>query len=198
MTAPDLSRRIRSARGQTMIEMAMILPFIVILVLGMIELSYALFDQHVATKLTREGSNLISRNTSLQDAATVMRNMSTAPINFASGNSKVIFSVIKRGATVGSTNYDKDVLYQRLSYGSFPGASRVTTRGSGAFGPAPDYQALNSDSDGNLQVSGIPPNMITIGGLLYVTEIYTRHTLITPFDRFGINVPNSLYSIAYF
>src|SRR5262245_53576917 len=199
MTYQHLSHRIRSSRGQTMIEMAMILPFIVVLVLGMIELSYALFDQHVATKLTREGSNLISRNTTLQDAATVMRSMSTAPIDFAGGNSKVIFSVIKRGATVGSTNYDKDVLYQRYVYGSFAGASRITTRGTGAFGPAPEYQAINSDGDGNLQVNGLPQsNMISIGGMLYVTEIYTRHTLITPFDRFGINVPNSLYSIAYF
>jgi hypothetical protein len=31
-----------------------------------------------------------------------------------------------------------------------------------------------------------------------VTEIFTTHDLITPFDRFGINVPNQLYSIAYF
>jgi len=40
--------------------------------------------------------------------------------------------------------------------------------------------------------------MLTTGGLLYVTEIFTTHTLITPFDRFGVNVPTTLYSIAYF
>jgi hypothetical protein len=33
---------------------------------------------------------------------------------------------------------------------------------------------------------------------MYVTEIFTRHNLITPFNRFGINVPSTLYSIAYF
>jgi hypothetical protein len=36
------------------------------------------------------------------------------------------------------------------------------------------------------------------GGMLYVTEIYSTHTLITPFNRFGISVPGTLYSIAYF
>ena len=36
------------------------------------------------------------------------------------------------------------------------------------------------------------------GGMLYVTEIYTRHPLITPFDRFGVQLPSTLYSIAYF
>ncbi len=36
------------------------------------------------------------------------------------------------------------------------------------------------------------------GGMLYVTEVYTRHPLITPLDRFGITLPQTLYSIAYF
>ena len=30
---------------------------------------------------------------------------------------------------------------------------------------------------------------MTLGGMMYVTEIFTRHTLITPLDRFGITVP---------
>jgi len=28
--------------------------------------------------------------------------------------------------------------------------------------------------------------------------VYTRHELITPFDRFGVSVPSTLYSIAFF
>jgi hypothetical protein len=39
---------------------------------------------------------------------------------------------------------------------------------------------------------------MTPGDMLYVTEIYTKHPIITPFDRFGITVPQTLYSIAYF
>jgi hypothetical protein len=34
--------------------------------------------------------------------------------------------------------------------------------------------------------------------MLYVTEIYTRHDLITPLSGFGVTVPGTLYSIAYF
>ncbi len=34
--------------------------------------------------------------------------------------------------------------------------------------------------------------------MIYITEIYTRHTLFTPLNRFGITVPQTLYSVAYF
>ena len=39
---------------------------------------------------------------------------------------------------------------------------------------------------------------MALGGMLYITEIYTRHPLITPFDHFGVTMPTTLYSIAYF
>ena len=64
-----------------MIEFAVVLPLLLVVVLGLIEVSYALYDQHVVTKLTREGSNLISRDTSLQDAATALRTLSVRPVD---------------------------------------------------------------------------------------------------------------------
>jgi Flp pilus assembly protein TadG len=189
--------RLRSARGQSIVEMAIILPILCVMVLGVVELSYALLHQHVVTRLTREGSNLISRDTSLQDAATAMVSMSSAPVNFAS-NSTLIFSVVKRVATVGSSNYNKDVLYARYQYGVLSATSALQTRGSGSFGSPPDYEAANSDNDTSLQLTNLPTNLNTTGGMLYVTEIYTTHTLITPLNRFGVSVPTQLYSIAYF
>jgi hypothetical protein len=76
--------------------------------------------------------------------------------------------------------------------------STLTTRGSVSFGPAPDFQASNSDTNVNLQITNLQPNLLVPGGMLYVTEIYTTHTLITPFNRIGSIVPNQLHSIAYF
>jgi hypothetical protein len=34
--------------------------------------------------------------------------------------------------------------------------------------------------------------------MIYITEIFARHNRITPLDRFGVLVPQTLYSIAYF
>jgi len=184
-------------RGQSMVEMAVILPLLVVVVLGVVEVSYALMDQHVVTKLTREGSNLISRDTSLKDAANVLKAMSSRPVDFDT-HSKVIFSVIRKGATTGTTNFGKDILYARYEYGALA-ASSALQAGGGSYGPAPDYQALNADNDAGLQLSGLPAGLVVgTGSMVYVTEVFTKHELITPFDKFGVTVPSILYSIAYF
>jgi hypothetical protein len=188
-----------SASGQSIVEFALVVPFLVVLVLGIAELGYALLDSHIVTKMTRESSNLISRDASIQDAVTAMVGMSSRPVNFTNGSSKIIFSVVMKVATPSVPNSSKPILYQRYVYGTYAGTSALTTAGTGSYGGAPDYQAANADTDTRLQVTNLP-NAATmpVGGYMYITEIYTRHTLITPLDRFGITVPQTLYSIAYF
>jgi TadE-like protein len=188
----------RSARGQSIIEFAIMMPLICVLALGVIEMGWALLDAHIVTRLAREGSNLTSRDTSLQDAGSAMVGMATRPVDFNAG-SKVILSVVRNVATIGAANYNKPVLYQRYEYGSFPAVSKLIISGSGSFGPAPEYQAINSDSNTGLQMTNLPPTVgTTLGGMVYVTEIYSPHSLITPFNNFGFTMPTSLYSIAYF
>jgi hypothetical protein len=189
--------RLRNARGNALVEFSVVMPLVLVLVLGVVEVSYALLDQHIVTKLTREGSNLISRNTSLLDAANAVKSMSSRPVDFTA-TARIILSVAKNVNTAGAANFGKDVLYQRYEYGALGASSALQTAGAAAFGAAPDFLAANADNDVSLQLTNLPPNLIGAGGLLYITEIYSRHQLITPFDRFGIQVPDTLYSIAYF
>ncbi len=187
------------ASGQSIVEFAIVLPLLLVLVLGVVEVGYGLFDQQVVTKLTREGSNLISRDTSIQDTVTALTSMSSPPVNFNNGSSKLILSVLMKGGIVGTSNYNQVYLRQRHEYGSYPGTSKINIAGSGSFRGAPDYEAVNPDSNTGLRVTNLPSNIVAApGGAIYVTEIYTRHVLITPFDRFGVRVPQTLYSIAYF
>lgn len=191
--------RAASASGQGVLEFALVLPLLLVVVLGVVETSYALLDAHVVTKISREGSNLISRDTPLLDAVNAMRNMVTGPVNFDDGSSKLIFTVIKAGPTPGTTNFNKPILYQRYEYGTFAGQSVFASVGNGSYSGAPDYRALNPDTDANLQIANCPPNLLSgPGSMAYVTEIYSRHVLITPLDGFGIHLPTSLYSVAYF
>jgi len=190
--------RFRNERGQSIIEMAIILPLLLVVVLGVVEVSYGLMDQHVVTKLTREGSNLISRDTSLGDAANALKAMASRPVDFST-NSRLIFTVIRKGATTGTSNFGQDIIYQRYETGALSASSVLQTKGSASFGVPPDYQAANADSDTGLQLNGLPSGLVVgTGSMIYVTEIFTKHELITPFDKFGVKVPDVLYSIAYF
>lgn len=195
---PVNARRLRDQSGQSVAEMAMMLPLCVTLALGVIELGYALLDQHVVTKLSREGSNLISRDSSPDFAYQALQSMRTGNIDFLS-TSKVIFTVVKQ-PTSGS-NSGVNVVAVRRTAGASVGSGSVVTCGgcSGDLGSAPDYAAADPDNTASLRVTGgVPTNSIGPGGWLYITEIYSNHPLITPFDRLGIAVPTSLYSIAYF
>jgi hypothetical protein len=100
---------------------------------------------------------------------------------------------------VGTANYDKIFLYQRHSYGAMATSSKLTLRGSGTFGGAPDYIAVNANDNVGLQVMNVPNNLIVpLGGVLYITEVATTHELLTPLANFGIALPSTVYSIAYF
>jgi Flp pilus assembly protein TadG len=184
------------SRGQALVEFSIVLPLLLLIVLGVVEVSYALLDQHIVTKLTREGSNLISRNTTLGDAAAVMKAMETRPVDLDNG-SKLIFSVIRNIPTIGAPNYNKAVLAQRYEYGTLGKQSTITTAGAASFGGPPEYSAANPDGNTGLQVINLPVAM-SLGSTIYVTELYTTHPTITPLAGFGVTVPQTLYSTAYF
>ncbi len=104
------------------------LPLVLLIVLGVVEVSYAVLDQQVVTRLTREGSNLISRDTSLADAATAISTITSRPVNLANG-SRMIFSVLRRGATTGTANYNQIILYQRYVFGNYTGNEQADHAG---------------------------------------------------------------------
>jgi hypothetical protein len=194
------SRRQPGDAGQSLLELAMLLPMMLVLVFGVVDISAELLDDHIVTRLSREGSNMISRDTSLQDATTAMKLMTSGPVNFDNGTSKLILSVFKRVATTGAPNYNKIVLYQRTQYGSLPNTSALKIAGTGSFGGPPDYVAANSDDDPGLVATNFPPNLlVTPGDVVYVAEVYSTHTFITPLQGLLSTVfPNTLYSVAYF
>ena len=190
-------RCVKSSSGQSLVEFAMTLPLFLLMVLGVIEVSYALYDQHIITRLSREGSNLISRDTTLQDAGTAMISVASPPVNFQGNGSKLIFSAIRR-ATSGR-NAGQPILYQRYEIGGLAAQSLLTTRGTGAFGGPPDFVALDPNNDVALQITNLPSSVaLSNSGLIFLTEVYNTHALISPFEKFGLRLPATLYSSAYF
>lgn len=193
-------RRLRADRGQSIVEFAVTLPLMLLVSLGVVETSNALMRQHVATKMAREGSNMISRNTELADAGNALRAMTQNPAEFST-KSLVIFSVLMRSQT-GSNN-GQIVLYQRYQLGNGAlGGSRLNGSCSTCTA-ANDYTAQNPNNTTSLRVTNAPPNIITVpGGMIYVTEVYQKFDTMTPIQGLGgimrIPLPQVLYSIAYF
>jgi hypothetical protein len=189
-------RRLRSERGQSIVEFAICLPLLLVMTMGVIETSQALMAQHVITKTAREGSNMISREVEMTDAATALRTMSSAPAEF-NATTKVIFSVLLRSNT--GANDGHLVLYQRYEFGnlSLPG-SRLNGN-CGTCTAANDYTAANPHNNTGLRVTNAPAGIVgQDGAMIYITEVYATYETLTPVRNLGIPLPHILYSIAYF
>jgi hypothetical protein len=69
-----------------------------------------------------------------------------------------------------------------------------------SYNGAPDYMARDADNDSAIRVAGALPNGLTLtaGQAVYVTEIFIRHSAVSPITRLGITMPTTLYASAYF
>ncbi|HEY7499796.1 MAG TPA: TadE/TadG family type IV pilus assembly protein [Vicinamibacterales bacterium] len=193
-------RRLSADRGQSIVEFAVTLPLMLLVSLGVVETSNALMRQHVTTKMAREGSNMISRNTELADAGNALRSMSSNPAQFNS-KSLVIFTVLMRSQT--GTNNGQIVIYQRYQTGNGALGGSQLNGSCSTCTAANDYTAANPNNTTSLRVTNAPPNVITVpGGMIYVTEVYQAFDTMTPVQGLAgimrVPLPPVLYSIAYF
>jgi hypothetical protein len=195
---PTLRQRARDSSGQSLIEFAIILPFLVLLSFGAAEIGF------LAARPAR-GHEADARGIEPhlpQHHAAGWHDRDDGDERSA-GRLFVALETHLLRDQEGRHDRHRQLrsifLYQRFEYGAIGGASHITTRGSGAFGGAPNYEAVNSDNNSGLQVTNLPANLIAPrGGMIYVMEIYTMHQLLTPVANFGLRIPTTLYSIAYF
>ena len=182
----------RHEAGQALFEFGVTLPILMALVLGVIEFGYALFQVQLVTSMAREGSNLIARQVTINDAEAALQTMSGL-VRF-DANSTLIFSVVRLG--VGGANNNVPIIVQRHSVGAFAASSVLGDPPQSAYQGSPDYNAYDPDNDGSIRVSGVLPNGFTLtpGESVYVTEVFTQRTSIVPF----MPLPAMLHASAYF
>jgi len=119
----------RRESGQALCEFALTLPILMALVLGVIELGYALFQTQLVTSMAREGSNLIARQVTINDAEAALQTMSGL-VSF-DANSTLILSVVRLG--VGGANNNVPIIVQRHSVGAFAASSVRTAVSCGSL-----------------------------------------------------------------
>jgi hypothetical protein len=190
-----IDRRRRRA-GQTLAEVAIVLPLLFLLMFGLVELGWALYQSNVMRGYVREASNIISRNGTIEDAevGVIAAAAAGGPVEVGpeSENSKLILSVVTLAS--GGSNAGLPVIIQRHAIGGLDEQSVLGDPSASAFGPAPDYNAFDPSDDGSL-VATLPEGYtLQAGQSLFVTEIYTRRERIVDIGE----LPDVLYASAFF
>src|SRR5947208_16864996 len=120
LTHPEETRRAkRRSRGQALAEFGITISLLIVVLLGIFQVSYLIYQQYVALNLAREGANLILRQSTFDDAAAAMQ---TDPQFDA--NTRLILSVVELGPP-GGPNAAKAIITQRHAWGMPVGASAL-------------------------------------------------------------------------
>ena len=123
--------------------------------------------------------------------------MSTRPVNLDDG-SKLIFSVVRNVADRRRRQLQQGGAVAALrSTATLPKSSTIKTAGAASFGARRNMPRPTRTATPSLRVTNLPITL-SLGGTLYVTELYTTHPTITPLAGLRREVPETLYSIAYF
>ena len=171
--------------GQALVELAMSVSLLLILVLGAIDASRAIFYVQVIKNLTGEGSSMASRGTTLsQTSQTVVTDAGTN-LSLSAQGCVVVTSVLDTASppTSSYTVTGQSVL------GSCTGISSKI----GCFPPP-----------GSCGVATLPAeakSALQSGQTLYITEVFYRFTTITPIGTLLNNsniLPSQLYDAAYY
>jgi len=144
---------------------------------AIIDYSRVLNAEQVLVDLTRQGSNMASRGTTLSAAALALV-QGSAPLTLAVAGEVIITSV----ARVGSV--DTIMGQAILSAGSVSTASKI---GIGVGNKASVPSVIDDIFSKNS------------GQTIYITEVYYPFQQITPLAKmWSLVVPSTLYQVAYF
>ena len=153
-----------------MVEFALLLPFLTMMIFGLIEFGRGIDEKHSMSTLSREAALLAARGTSLDSVAqTVVDNGGDIRLSTSGGSVASAVEITKKSAIVRA---------QSKSAG-YTGASRL-----GAVG----------DTAKSLVGLGLLE-----GTTVYVVEVFYSHTPIVPLRKlFRVAVPDTLYERAGF
>jgi len=170
-----LARREGCERGQALFEFVLCIFVLLIMVSGLIDVSRVLHDQQVMSGLSRQGSNLASRGTSLQETVSSLVTQGNS-LNVGTQGRIIVTSV------ANGVNGMPQVTGQVESIGGIAVTSRI---GSGVGKPA------------NVPAPATP--VLQKGQTIYVTEVFCSYHTVTPIGNLlKLALPSTLYEAAYF
>ncbi len=167
-------------RGAALLELALLLPLLVVMVLGVIDLGRLIHARLVVTNVSREGGSLASRDRggTTQNLLTMLQT-SAAPFDLAN-QGRIFITKIGAGNLVSTPPHPSPYIISQLPAGALPVTSSVS--GNSA--------SLQSGlSDGILNYLAADPNtgLPDISGVT-VVEVFYFYRPITPLPNFIQNL----------
>jgi Flp pilus assembly protein TadG len=169
-----------SDAGQASVEMAFVVTLLLILICGTIDFGRALNDMQVMADLTRQGSNLASRGTSLAEAVQ----------GVVSGESGL--DLVDNGAVIISSVTNNSGVF------TVTGQNSSTSDGLTKLSASSKIGAVNG---GATLPSAYTTSTLQNGQTVFVTEVFYTFTPLTPIGALtnsAIQLPSTLYDVAYF
>ena len=170
-----------SGRGQAAAEFAVVAPLLLVLICGSIDFGRALNDVQIMADLTRQGSNLASRGTPLNES-------SADVVSGASGLDLVHF-----GDVILTSVTNENGTYKISGQDSSTSDGLTKLSATSKVGTGVGATATLSTAAQN----AIPQN----GQTVFVTEIFYTFTPLTPIGALAhnaISMPSTLYDSAYY
>jgi Flp pilus assembly protein TadG len=159
--------------GQAAVEFAMIASVMLLILFALIDFGRVLNSLQLMVGLSRQGSNLASRGTSLPNSAAAVV-VGDGPLDITHNGEVIITSVT-------NTN-NVNLITGQASQGGISRSSRIGT-GVGNTASVPPAAA----------------SMLQPGQTIYVTEVFYTYQPVTPIGNFmEITMPSTLYEAAYF
>ena len=172
------TRRRSAARGVATIELALVLPVLLILVLGVIDFSRAIQFNNVLVHLSREGANLSARTTETPDYILAALMDNAAPLDMNGTGMMYITKLV--GRPDGSARVEAQ--YRHSSKGNRALTSRIYACGrwNGGTCNVPSNQTLRLSVD------------LLDGETVYAVEAMYDYT---PFTRYVMSDDPRLYAL---
>jgi len=172
----------RHERGASLLELALLLPILVVLAFGVIDLGRLIHARLVVTNVSREGGSLASRDLQLGSTpGTTLVDMllaSASPFDLSGSQGRIYVTKIKAGMTLADPLPRIDT---RLQGGNYNVSSSI----GGIVGQVPT--GLSSTMYNHLRFEPAPQNAPDITELS-VVEVFYHYRPITPLPNFVQNL----------